>query len=97
MAEQLSAIDEIDLETSSIETNMVQFSIARLAFHNEGFLQKCQEKGLLLFPWLPTNIRAVLHRPLIEEDVLKAAHIIRQAVLEIELSKRKTLNHHYVS
>ena len=87
LAEKLKTIPELTLESSSIETNMVQFSLTD--FNNDcgDFLKRCQKKGLLLFPWLPTKIRAVVHRPLDEKDILTATHIIQDVVREMTLSK----------
>ena len=81
--EQLRAIAEITIDPSPIETNIVQFSIKRLTQDTDDFLSRCQAKGLLLFPWLPTKIRAVVHRPLTKKDIVKAINIIREVVREI--------------
>ena len=91
-AETLKDISEIDMDLKS-ETNIVQFSIKRLGETNETFLENCQRKGLLLFPWLPSKIRAVIHRPLSEKDILRATDIIKEVVFET-LSARKILKNH---
>ena len=92
LAEKLKNIQEIIIEPKSIETNMVQFNISQLGIKSEEFLSRCQEKGLLLFPWLPAKIRAVLHRPLTKKDVTQAAQIIKQVIFEINASERVRYN-----
>ena len=79
---KLKRILEIDVDIEP-ETNIVQFSIKRLFTTNDIFLDLCQQKGLLLFPWLPTIIRAVIHRPLTEQDIKKAITIIQEVICEI--------------
>lgn len=82
LAFKLKNISEIDVDIEP-ETNIVQFSIKRLFTTNDIFLDLCQQKGLLLFPWLPTIMRAVIHRPLTEQDVVKAVKIIQEVICEI--------------
>ena len=82
-AERLSSIAEINIDPRPIETNILQFSIEDFSKNNEDFLSLCESKGLLLFPWLPTKIRAVIHRPFNEKDIIKATNIIQQVVREM--------------
>ncbi|NBT86480.1 MAG: hypothetical protein EBT45_08335, partial [Alphaproteobacteria bacterium] len=82
------SISELKLETSPSGTNMVQFSLTKPGSNCQNFLKRCQEKGLLLFPWLPSKIRAVVHRPISEKDILKAVQIIQDVLLETTLSKK---------
>lgn len=90
LAEKLEDIVEITIEPRPIETNMVQFNIERLSIKSEEFLSRCQEKGVVLFPWLPSKIRAVLHRPLTNKDIVQAAQTIKQVIFEINtLGKTK--------
>jgi threonine aldolase len=88
LAEKLASISELKLETSPSGTNMVQFSLTKPGSNCQNFLKRCQEKGLLLFPWLPSKIRAVVHRPISEKDILKAVQIIQDVLLETTLSKK---------
>jgi threonine aldolase len=78
----LKNMSEIDIDREP-ETNIIQFSIKRLLTTNDIFLELCHQKGLLLFPWLPTKIRAVIHRPLTEQNIVRAAHIIQEVICEI--------------
>jgi threonine aldolase len=83
-ADGLNAFGELMIDPTTIETNMVQFSIKHLETTNDVFLTKCEQKGLKLFPWLPTKIRAVIHRPVSEKDITKAIQIIGQVILELK-------------
>ena len=90
LAEKLKDIGEITIEPKPIETNMVQFNIEKLGVKSEEFLKRCQEKRLLLFPWLPSKIRAVLHRPLTDKHIIQASQTIKQVIFEINtLGKTK--------
>jgi threonine aldolase len=92
LAEKLKTISELTLESSSVETNMVQFSLTKSDSDCGDFLRRCHEKGLLLFPWLPRKIRAVVHRPLNEKDILKAVQIIQDVIREMALLKNGQKN-----
>lgn len=81
--ERLLSVAEVTIDPRPIETNIVQFSIAGLGYSQEDFLSQCRDKGMLLFPWLPTKVRAVVHRPLNEKDINTAIHIIKDVVRRI--------------
>ena len=82
---RLESIVEIALNPSSAETNMVQFKIHGPFNDTEFFLSKCQQKGLLLFHWLPGIIRAVVHQNISEKDIIQATQIIKEVLLEMKI------------
>jgi len=90
---KLRRIEEISIHPLPIETNIVQFDIARLNISSQKFTELCQEKGLLLFPWLPNKIRAVMHHPLRDKDISQAVIIIKQVISEVQSSQSKILSH----
>nr|WP_244662801.1 hypothetical protein [Wolbachia endosymbiont of Ceratosolen solmsi] len=46
-------------------------------------MSKCQAYGLLLFPWLESHIRAVVHLGIEEADIINAAEIIKEVILNL--------------
>ena len=72
-AQKLLDTPEISLNYDEVETNMVQITVS----HSDTFLDECAKHGLLLFPWVPGVIRAVIHRHVSQEDIEKAAEIIK--------------------
>jgi threonine aldolase len=62
------------------ETNIVNLDISKLNLSNDQFLKRCEQNGLLLFPWLEGNIRAVVCHNINEDDVVQAAKIIKEVL-----------------
>ncbi len=68
---------------NKVETNIVGFDITRLGISSEDFLTRCESRGLLLFPWLDYQIRAVVCLDVNEEDVHIASDILQDVIEEI--------------
>ncbi|MBY0501552.1 MAG: threonine aldolase family protein [Alphaproteobacteria bacterium] len=81
-AEKLKDIDEIQLNREEIETNMVQFSLKTPQLKTDVFMEKCSQRGLHFFPWLPNVMRAIVHRHISQENLDEAIEIIKLALLE---------------
>ncbi|MAP23921.1 MAG: threonine aldolase [Rickettsiales bacterium] len=81
LRELLKSLEEITLHPNSGETNMIQFQLNE-GIKYEHFNQICQKKGLLLFPWLKNKFRAVIHRDITHDDILKSYEIVKQALYE---------------
>ncbi|MED0758935.1 threonine aldolase, partial [Aneurinibacillus thermoaerophilus] len=47
------------------------------------FVDRCKEKGLLLFPWLPDTVRIVVSRNVNDKDIYDAADIIESVCKEL--------------
>ena len=60
------------------DTNIVNFDISKVKISNDQFLQVCEQKGLVLFPWLERKIRAVVCHNVNETDIKQAAKIIEK-------------------
>jgi threonine aldolase len=75
-AKLLFKIPEISINYDDIETNMVQISFKDPMNDSCMFLDQCAKQGLLMFPWVPGIIRAVLHRNISRQDLELAAFII---------------------
>lgn len=86
LIKRIYAIEEIKINPLSGETNMIQFDISGLGISSDDFLERCNQKGLLLFPWRPNIIRAVMHKNISSSDIDKAAKIIKHVVSSIRKS-----------
>lgn len=86
-AQKLKDIDEVQLTEDKIETNMVQFSLEKSSMKVDVFMERCSQKGLHFFPWLPNVMRAVVHRQITEEDLNKATEIIKSVLSENQQKK----------
>jgi threonine aldolase len=80
-AKRLLEISEINLNEDTIETNMVQFNLQSIQA-SDGFLDRCAKQGLLLFPWIPGVVRAVIHQHIKQQDLDQAVLIIKNALLK---------------
>jgi len=87
LLEEISPIEEIIINPLSGSTNMVQFDISRLKSNSDEFLGQCQKLGLLLFPWLPDSIRAVIHKNISSAEVVASASILKQVIKNIGIKK----------
>jgi threonine aldolase len=77
----LEKIEELKVHPQSAETNMIQFTVDSTQKNTDMFLDECEKNGLLLFPWLPKTIRAVVHQNISMEDISKAIKIIEDVIL----------------
>ncbi|MDF3047873.1 MAG: hypothetical protein K0R73_991 [Candidatus Midichloriaceae bacterium] len=77
--EKLSYLKGIKL-LNTVETNMVGFNISSLQVSNDTFLNECARNGVLLFPWLDNQIRAVVHLGISKFDIEYAYKAIELAV-----------------
>jgi threonine aldolase len=80
LLENLQKIEELIINPLSGSTNMIQFNISKLNSTPDEFLAQCRKLGLLLFPWLPNTIRAVVHKDISSSDIISAFHIIKKVV-----------------
>lgn len=73
LARMLMDVSQVGVNYDEVETNMVQINVG----HSDSFLDQCTKQGLLLFPWVPGVVRAVIHRDICSEDIETAAAIIK--------------------
>lgn len=90
LAEKISIIKELKVDPHNISTNMIFLDTEDLNVSSQDFLDECSRQGVLLFPWLPTVVRAVIHRDIEEDQIQKASEVILK-VSESFLTK-KTVN-----
>ncbi len=79
-AKMLIEIPEISLNYNEVETNMVQITLKEPMNDSGIFLDQCAKQDLLLFPWVPGVLRAVIHRHITRQDLEQAASIIENIV-----------------
>jgi threonine aldolase len=79
---KLSNIQGIKL-LNKVETNMVGFDISSLQVSNNEFLDECAKSGVLLFPWLENQIRAVIHLGITETGVEYTSQVVDNAVQKL--------------
>jgi threonine aldolase len=79
-AKMLIAIPEISINYNEVETNMVQITLQKPMSDSGIFLDQCAKQDLLLFPWVPGVVRAVIHRHITRQDLEQAASIIDNIV-----------------
>lgn len=84
---KLSRLPGIKL-TNKVETNMVSFDTSALRVSNDDFLDICGKHGVLLFPWLENQIRAVVHLGITKEDIEHTYQVIENTVRKLT-NKRK--------
>lgn len=80
LTRKLNNIDGISINEDEIQTNMLFIDISKLEINSETFAEHCKEHGVLVFPWFPNVIRAVIHQHIEEEDIQIAAEIIGSSV-----------------
>ena len=83
-AEVLAGAPGVELDPSSIETNIIWFSLADDAPDAERLVAAAADKGVLLNALGARSVRAVTHLDVNAEQVLEAAKVVR-ALLEEEL------------
>lgn len=86
-SKKLKNIEEIQLNGEEIETNMVQFSLKAPQLKADVFMEKCSQRGLHFFPWLPNVMRAVVHRHISQESLDDAIEIIKLVLSENQQRK----------
>lgn len=79
-AKMLLEIPGITVNYNEVETNMVQITLKGHMSDSSMFLDQCAKQGLLLFPWVPSVLRAVIHRHITRQDLEQAVSIIENVV-----------------
>jgi len=84
LLDKLKKIEELIINPLSGSTNMIQFDVFNLKLSSNEFLERCKKSGLLLFPWLPNIIRAVVHKDISSSDITLAVEIIKKVVASVK-------------
>ena len=77
-AKEISVIDGLRIDFSSIETNIVAFETPQNLPASE-LVAKCKEKGLLFNALAKNKVRLVFHLDASSEDTKRAIEIMKQA------------------
>ncbi|ONK70740.1 uncharacterized protein A4U43_C04F1040 [Asparagus officinalis] len=84
LADGLSQIKQLSVDTTSVESNMVFFDIiGSSAISPERLCEVLEKHGVLAMPASSTSVRLVLHYQISETDVQYALTCIKQAVHQI--------------
>ncbi|KAK8951881.1 hypothetical protein KSP39_PZI004716 [Platanthera zijinensis] len=84
ISDGLSQIEQFSIDTDSVETNMIFFTILDTSVLSPNKLcEALEERGVLLLPASPTSVRIVLHYQISESDANFALTSIKQAVQQI--------------
>jgi threonine aldolase len=93
LAQDLNSNDEININEDEVQTNILFIDISKLGVDSEKFAGMCKERGVLVFPWLPHIVRAVVHQHINELNIIIAAKVIKDVIGE--LSGNISNNHVY--
>jgi len=74
---ELALIPGFEVDSQSIETNIVVFDVTKTGFSPAKVVEKLAAKGVLMVPFGATLVRAVTSLAVTKNDVLKAIAIIR--------------------
>ena len=85
LAEGIAKIRGIQIDLSSVQTNIVCFDISRLGASDEVFLSKLKQKGILALTMAENKVRMVTHRGIEKEHVEKSIAAIESISSELQL------------
>ena len=80
LAEGLAGIDGIDVDLSTVQTNMVYCTLTTAAVSDEQLLTAAAEKGVQFLSLGPRAFRLVTHHGIKRSDIDTAIEIIREIV-----------------
>jgi threonine aldolase len=86
LGKHLAQIPGIELDLSTVQTNMVEYSIAGLGISSSEFAQRLQKHGVRCSTRPPCQIRMVTHRHIDANDVDGAVEAVVKVVDEIRRS-----------
>ncbi len=82
-AEAVSAVDGLAVDLGRVETNIVVFDIEHEGFDADALQTRAESLGLRFFSIAKRRIRAVFHLHIGDDDVHRAAEIVKRAVDEL--------------
>ena len=80
LADGLAAMGGIDLDASSVETNIVRFKVSSMT--GGTFVDACHAKGVFMLPGGTHGVRAVTHMDVNRQQVEQALEVIRSVLAE---------------
>lgn len=79
VAERLSRCPQIELDLTSVQTNIVIFRLAPGAPDADTVVAKARVGGVLVFAFGPRTVRLVTHLDVTRDDCLRAAEVLAEA------------------
>lgn len=79
VAERLSRCPQIELDLTSVQTNIVIFHLAPGAPDADTVVAKARVGGVLVFAFGPRTVRLVTHLDVTRDDCLRAAEVLAEA------------------
>ena len=89
LAEGIAKIEGVQIDLSSVQTNIVCFDISKLGTSNEMFLSKLKQKGILALTMAENKVRMVTHRGIEKEHVEKSIAAIESVSNQMRLGLQK--------
>lgn len=79
LADELLRGDDVDLDRSSVQTNIVVFSLVdrKGVPDAAAFVERCRDRGVLVNPFGPRVVRAVTHLDVSVDECRAAAKVMR--------------------
>ena len=78
LAELLSKIKGIQIDSKRIQTNIVTFNFTSPAINDNSFIEELEENGVLALTQGKNNVRLVTHRGIEKEDIEKTVATIER-------------------
>jgi len=77
LGQMISQIPKIKIDLTSVQTNIIVFDISRTGIKPEQAMVKLAKKGLWVVPFGASQLRAVTHLDVNDEDIARAGEILR--------------------
>lgn len=78
LATAISTIPSLDIDLSTVQTNIVVFDIGRTGMDSGQAMRKCAAQGLWLVSFGPTRLRAMTHLDVGDENIEQATKILKK-------------------
>jgi threonine aldolase len=86
LAEILSKIKGIQIDSKRIQTNIVTFNFTNAAINDKLFIQELKENGVLALTQGKNNVRLVTHRGIEKEEIEETATTIERILTKTQPS-----------
>lgn len=80
LAELLAGLNLLGIDPAGVETNIVLMDTQQMSVSSTAFSELAKAKGVLLYPWSRTIVRAVTHRDVTHPDIEEAGRRLRDVV-----------------
>jgi threonine aldolase len=77
LGELLAAIEGVEVDLRTVQTNIVMLRIPESFMSTDEFLRRLESAGVLAYRYLPDTVRFVLHRHIDDADVSRVAQAVR--------------------